>query len=58
MLSTQSVLRNKAVAVASERLKLATTLAATVGGSEIDRRWRILETEAMQPELVSAILAT
>lgn len=54
--ATQSVLRKRADTAASDRLKLAATLAATAGSAEIDRRWRILEAEALNPALIQALI--
>ena len=39
------------------RLQLAATLAAQAGGGEIDRRWRLLEVEAMSPVIREAAAA-
>lgn len=56
-LAGQSVLAIKANTSARERLQLAATMAANLGGFEIDRRFSLLEHEAQSPPLVSAMLA-
>lgn len=50
-LAGQSVLALKAKNSARERLRLAATMAAHIGGVEIDRRIRLLEHEAQDPQL-------
>lgn len=56
-LAGQSVFALKAKTSARERLRLAATMAANLGGFEIDRRFSLLEHEAQAPQLVSAMLA-
>ena len=53
----QSYFASLAKTSASERLKLAATLAGNLGGFEIDRRISLLEKEASNHELVDAMLA-
>ena len=50
-LAGQSVLAVKAKTSARERLRLAATMAANLGGFEIDRRFSLLEQEARDPQL-------
>ncbi len=52
-LAGQSVFALKAKTSARERLRLAATMAANIGGFEIDRRINLLEHEAQSPQLVS-----
>ncbi len=54
-LAGQSVFALKAKNSARERLRLAATMAANIGGFEIDRRIRLLEHEAQDPQLVSIL---
>ncbi len=54
-LAGQSVFALKAKNSARERLRLAATMAANIGGFEIDRRISLLEHEAQNPLLVSAL---
>jgi serine/threonine protein kinase len=56
-LAGQSVFALKAKTSARERLSLAATMAANIGGFEIDRRISLLEHEAQSPELVSLLTA-
>ncbi|MEO8268138.1 MAG: serine/threonine-protein kinase, partial [Aureliella sp.] len=56
-LAGQSVLALKAKTSARERLRLAATMAANLGGFEIDRRFSLLEHEAQASQLVSAMVA-
>lgn len=56
-LAGQSVLAIKAKDSARERLRLAATMAANLGGFEIDRRFSLLEHEAQVSQLVSAMVA-
>ena len=55
-LAGQSFFAHQAKASARERLRLAATMAANIGGFEIDRRLSLLEHEAQSPQLV-AIMA-
>lgn len=52
----QSLFARKADASAKQRLRMAATLAANVGGYEINRRIELLEREASSPELKDALL--
>lgn len=52
-LAGQSVFALKAKTSARERLRLAATMAANIGGFEIDRRITLLEHEAQSPQLIS-----
>ncbi len=56
-LAGQSVFALKAKTSARERLRLAATMAANIGGFEIDRRIRLLEYEAENPQLVDILSA-
>ena len=56
-LAGQSVLALKAKNSARERLRLAATMAANLGGFEIDRRFSLLEHEALESQLASAMVA-
>lgn len=50
-------MQREVVTAARQRLSLAATLAARVGGAEIDRRWRMLELAAADPALRQAVIA-
>ncbi len=56
-LAGQSVLAVKAKTSARERLRLAATMAANLGGFEIDRRFSLLEHEAQASPLLNAMVA-
>lgn len=51
----QSVMATKAKVSAQDRLKMAATMAAALGGMEIERRIRILEDEARSTELINIL---
>ena len=54
-LAGQSVFALKAKNSARERLRLAATMAANIGGFELDRRINLLEHEAQSPQLVAQL---
>ncbi len=54
-LAGQSVFALKAKSSARERLRLAATMAANIGGFEIDRRISLLEHEAQSSQLVAVL---
>lgn len=54
-LAGQSVFALKAKNSARERLRLAATMAANIGGFELDRRISLLEHEAQSPQLVAQL---
>ncbi|MCA9133003.1 MAG: serine/threonine protein kinase, partial [Planctomycetales bacterium] len=56
-LAGQSVSARQAKASANERLRLAATMAANIGGFEVDRRINLLEYEAQNAQLVSVLAA-
>lgn len=51
----QSVLATKAKRSAQDRLRMAATMVATMGGLELERRIRLLEDEARSPELIEVL---
>ncbi len=54
-LARQGYLAHRAQQLADERLKTSATMAALIGGLEIDRRFSLLESEAQQPPLIAAL---
>lgn len=55
--ASQSVMATKAQRSAQDRLKMAATMVATMGGMEIDRRIKLLEEESKSPELIEILTA-
>lgn len=55
--ASQGVMAGKAQRSAQDRLKMAATMVATMGGMEIDRRIKLLEEEAASPKLKEILAA-
>ncbi|MCC7335175.1 MAG: serine/threonine protein kinase [Pirellulaceae bacterium] len=54
-LARQGYMAVRAQQLADERLKTSATMAALIGGLEIDRRFSLLESEAQQPAWLAAL---